>query len=80
MRIRRARATALAYVCALMLGTPAHLAAQSAPSNFRDAIDYPAVLRQLRSPLDTVRASAYYSLLFEPAKQAVGPFRAMLAS
>lgn len=46
------------------------LAAQSAPANFRDAIDYPALLQQLRSPLDTTRAAAYYALLFEPSKGA----------
>ena len=44
--------------------------AQSAPANFRDAIDYPALLQQLKSPLDTSRAAAYYALLFEPSKGA----------
>lgn len=52
--------------CAVALSTSAH-----AQSDFRAAIDVPALLRQLDSPVDTTRANAFYSLLWEPPS---GPY------
>jgi HEAT repeat protein len=40
-------------------------------SDFRNAIDYPALLTQLRSVDATTRATAFYSLLWE---QGTGPY------
>lgn len=42
-------------------------------ANYRDAMDVPALLQQLRSPIDTVRGSAFYQLLWQPHQ---GPYDA----
>jgi hypothetical protein len=52
--------------CAVALSTSVQ-----AQSDFRAAIDVPALLRQLESPVDTSRANAFYSLLWEPPR---GPY------
>lgn len=49
---------------------PCTLAAQA---SYRDAIDLPALLKQLASPIDTVRGSAFYQLLWQPQQ---GPYDA----
>ena len=50
--------------------TPCRLAAQT---NYREAMDVPALLKQLDSPIDTVRGSAFYQLLWQPQQ---GPYDA----
>lgn len=37
-------------------------------ADFRSAIDVPALLKQLESPVDTTRANAFYSIIWEPTK------------
>ena len=55
-----------AMCCIVALHTPVQ-----AQSDFRAAIDVPALLRQLDSAVDTTRANAFYSLLWEPPS---GPY------
>ena len=69
-RRRRQFRWTLAVVCALMwIGARS----ASAQANFREAIDVPALLKSLDSSVDTVRANAFYSLLWQPQK---GPYNA----
>jgi hypothetical protein len=63
----------LLLIAAMTQPATALPARTQASADFRKAIDYPAVLKQFGSDVDTVRANAFYSLLFEPAQGAYDP-------
>jgi hypothetical protein len=56
-----------------MLAVVCTTGAANPQSDFRAAIDIPAVLKQLGSKVDTLRANALYSLLWEPSSGAYDP-------
>ncbi len=81
----RARGMAMVIaLCGAFVIAPAVAPTRAmAQADFRAAIDVPALLKQLDSPVDTVRANAFYSLIWAPSRtgiQADVQTRALLAA